>query len=73
MKPFRKSPKQTSNSEISLTPSKGKTPGSKIVGAPAGAKDEEEIIVEKVMAIRKRTSLILHLILSDLQRTLVTW
>jgi membrane-bound lytic murein transglycosylase D len=45
--PLGKSPKETSNSEISLTPSKEKFPDIKIIDAPAGAKDEEKIIAEE--------------------------
>lgn len=44
--PLGKSPKETSNSEIYLIPSKGKFPDIKIIDALARAKDEEEIIVE---------------------------
>ena len=52
--PLGKSPKETSNSEI---PSKEKSAGIKIVGAPAGAKDGEEIIVEEGNGDRKENLL----------------
>jgi membrane-bound lytic murein transglycosylase D len=42
-----KSPGETSNSEISLTPSRKEPPDIKIIDTPTGAKDEEEIIVEE--------------------------
>ena len=45
--PLDKSPEETSNSEISSTPSREESPDIKIIDAPAGAKDEEEIIVEE--------------------------
>jgi membrane-bound lytic murein transglycosylase D len=45
--PFGRSPGETSSSEIPLTPSREKSPDIKIIDAPAGAKDEEEIIVEE--------------------------
>ena len=44
--PLGKSPEKTSNSEIYL-PSGKEFPDVKIIDAPAGAKDEEEIIVEE--------------------------
>ena len=45
--PLGKSPKETSNSKIYLKPSREELPDIKIINAPAGAKDEEEIIVEE--------------------------
>jgi membrane-bound lytic murein transglycosylase D len=45
--PLDKSPEETSNSEISSTPSREESPEIKIIDTPAGAKDEEEIIVEE--------------------------
>ena len=45
--PLGKSPKEISNSEIYLIPSGEEFPDNKIIDAPAGAKDEEEIIVEE--------------------------
>ena len=60
--PLNKSPKETSNSEIYLIPSRKEFPDIKIIDALARAKDEEQIIVEESNGDRKRTSLILHLI-----------
>jgi len=45
--PLDKSPEETSNSEISLTPSREHSTKSKIIHASAGAKDEEGVIVEE--------------------------
>jgi len=45
--PLDKSSEEKSNSEISLTPSREESPDIKIIDAPAGAKDEEEITVEE--------------------------
>ncbi len=55
--PLDKSPKETSNSEISLTPSREESPDIKIIDAPAGAKDEEEIIVEEGNGDKKQNLL----------------
>jgi membrane-bound lytic murein transglycosylase D len=52
-----KSPEETSNSEISLTPSREEFPDIKIIDAPAGAKDEEEIIVEEGNGNKKQNLL----------------
>jgi membrane-bound lytic murein transglycosylase D len=52
-----KSPEETSNSEISLTPSREEFPDIKIIDAPAGAKDEEEIIVEEGNGDKKQNLL----------------
>ncbi len=45
--PLNKSPKETSNSKIILIPSREKFSDIKIIDAPVGAKDGEEIIVEE--------------------------
>jgi membrane-bound lytic murein transglycosylase D len=55
--PLDKSPEETSNSEISSTPSREESPAIKIIDAPAGAKDEEEIIVEQGNAHNKQNLL----------------
>jgi peptidoglycan lytic transglycosylase D len=55
--PLNKSPKETSGSEIYLIPSKKKFPDSKIADAPAGAKDEEEIIAEEGNGDKKENPL----------------
>lgn len=55
--PLDKSPEGTSNSEISLTPSKGKSPDIKIIDAPAGAKGKEEIILEEGNGDKKQNLL----------------
>jgi membrane-bound lytic murein transglycosylase D len=52
-----KSPEETSNSEISLTPSRKESPNTKIIDAPAGAKNEEEIIVEESNGDKKQNLL----------------
>jgi len=52
-----KSPEETSNSEISLTPSREESPDIKIIDAPAGEKDEEEIIVEEGNGDKKQNLL----------------
>jgi membrane-bound lytic murein transglycosylase D len=51
------SPEETSHSEISLAPSKGESPDIKMMDAPAGAKDEEEIIVEEGTGDKKQNLL----------------
>ncbi|MBP1699656.1 MAG: hypothetical protein H6Q41_4844, partial [Deltaproteobacteria bacterium] len=45
--PLGKSPKETSSSEIYLIPSRKESPDIKITDAPAGAKDEGEIVAEE--------------------------
>jgi len=55
--PLDKSPEETSNSEISLTPSRDESPNIKIIDTPAGAKDEEEIIVEEGNGDKKQNLL----------------
>ena len=45
--PLGRSPGETSNSEKILTPSRGESSDINIIDAPAGAKDEEEIIAEE--------------------------
>jgi len=55
--PLDKSPEETSNSEISLTPSREESPDIKIIDAPAGAKGEEEIIVEEGNGDKKQNLL----------------
>jgi membrane-bound lytic murein transglycosylase D len=45
--PLDKSPEEASNSEIPLTPSRKESPDIKIIDAPAGAKNEDEIIEEE--------------------------
>jgi membrane-bound lytic murein transglycosylase D len=52
-----KSSEETSNSEISLTPSRKESPDIKITDASAGAKDEEEIIVEEGNGDKKQNLL----------------
>ena len=53
-----KSPKETSNSERYLIPSKEKFPNIKIINAPARAKDGEEIIVEEGNGDKKKENLL---------------
>ena len=57
--PLDKSPAETSNPEISLTPSREQSPESKteIIHAPSGAKDEKEIIVEEGNGDKKQNLL----------------
>jgi membrane-bound lytic murein transglycosylase D len=46
--PLEKSPEETSNSEISLTPSRGENPPDiRIIDAPARAEDEGAVVVEE--------------------------
>jgi membrane-bound lytic murein transglycosylase D len=52
-----KSREEASNSEISLTPSREESPDIKIIDAPAGAKDEEEITVEEENGDKKQNLL----------------
>jgi len=55
--PSDKSPKETSNSKISSTPSREQPPDIKIMDASAGAKDEEALLVEKSNGDKKQNLL----------------
>lgn len=55
--PLNKSPEETSNSEISLTPSKEESPDIDLIDAPAGEKDEDKIIVEEGNGDKKQNLL----------------
>ena len=55
--PLDKSPEETSNSEISLTPSEEKSPDIKMMDPPAKAKDEKEIVVEEGNGDKKQNLL----------------